>query len=56
MSDLLAHYPHLLPLLSLLMFFSVAVVVALLVLTDRRSDHLRRMESLPLDEAERNDV
>jgi hypothetical protein len=52
MSDFLAHHPQLLPLCALVLFFTVAVVVTVLVVTDRRTAHLRRMESLPLDDAE----
>ena len=55
MRDIVAQYPTLLPLFALVLFFSMALLIAFLVLTDRRKSHLKRMESLPLDDAERHD-
>lgn len=36
----------------LLLFVSLAVLIAWFVLTDRRRSHLRRMEAMPLDDGQ----
>jgi hypothetical protein len=38
------------PLIVMLGFMGMAALVLMYVLTDRRRSHLRRMESLPLDD------
>lgn len=50
MRDLIAQHPHLLPQIVLVGFFSFGALITLYVLTDRRRSHLRRMESLPLED------
>ena len=53
MKDLLAHHPHLLPQIVLVGCFAIALLICWHVFTDRRKGHLRRMESLPLDDGQR---
>lgn len=52
MRDLIAQHPQVLPQVALVFFFSIAVLVCWHVFTDRRKGHLRRMESLPLDDGQ----
>lgn len=53
MRDLLAHHPHLLPQIVLVGCFLIGLLICWHVITDRRKSHLRRMESLPLDDGQR---
>jgi hypothetical protein len=43
-----------LPLVLLVFFAALFAAILIYVLTDRRRDHLRRMETLPLDEDDRH--
>jgi hypothetical protein len=43
-----------LPLVLLVCFAALFAGILIYVLTDRRRDHLRRMETLPLDEDDRH--
>jgi hypothetical protein len=45
-----------LPVLALLLFVGVAVLVVVYMITDRRREHRRRMESMPLDDGTRTDA
>lgn len=39
-----------LPIVVLVVFVAIAVLITWYVLSDRRRDHLRRMEGMPLDD------
>jgi cbb3-type cytochrome oxidase subunit 3 len=39
-----------LPLIALVMFFGIALLVIIYIVTDRRRGHRSRMESMPLDD------
>ncbi len=39
-----------LPQIALLLFVAIAVLVVVYIITDRRRDHRKRMEAMPLDD------
>ena len=39
-----------LPLIALVLFFGIALLVILYIVTDRRKQHRSRMEAMPLDD------
>jgi len=51
LKEILTPHGSMLPQIALILFVLIALLVGLYVLTDRRRDHRKRMESMPLDDA-----
>ncbi len=50
MRQLVSGEAGIVPIVVLVVFVAIAVLVTWYVLSDRRRDHLRRMEGMPLDD------
>ena len=50
MRQLVSGDASILPIVVLVVFVAIGVLVTWYVISDRRRDHLRRMESMPLDD------
>jgi hypothetical protein len=50
MRQLVSGYGGILPIIVLVVFVGIAALVTWYVLSDRRREHLRRMEGMPLDD------
>ena len=50
LKEILAPTGSVLPLVALVLFFAIALLVILYIATDRRKQHRKRMESMPLDD------
>ncbi len=50
LKEILSPTGSVLPQLALLLFFAIAILIIVYIATDRRRDHQKRMESMPLDD------
>jgi cbb3-type cytochrome oxidase subunit 3 len=50
LKEILTPHGSVLPQIALVLFVLIAVLVVVYVVTDRRRDHRKRMESMPLDD------
>jgi hypothetical protein len=50
LKEILTPTGSVLPLIALVLFFAIALLVVLYIATDRRKQHRKRMESMPLDD------
>lgn len=50
LKEILTPTGSVLPLIALVLFFGIALLVILYIVTDRRKQHRSRMESMPLDD------
>lgn len=50
LKEILSPTGSVLPQLALLLFFAIAILIIVYIATDRRRDHRKRMESMPLDD------
>ena len=50
LKEILSPTGSVLPQLALLLFFAIAILIIVYMATDRRRDHRKRMESMPLDD------
>lgn len=50
LKEILTPTGSVLPLVALVMFFAIALLVIVYIVTDRRRGHRSRMEAMPLDD------
>ena len=50
LKEILSPTGSVLPQLALLLFVAIAILIIVYIATDRRRDHQKRMESMPLDD------
>lgn len=50
LKEILTPTGSVLPLIALVLFFTIALLVILYIATDRRKQHRNRMEHMPLDD------
>lgn len=50
LKEILSPTGSVLPQLALLLFFAIAILIIVYMATDRRRDHRKRMEAMPLDD------
>lgn len=50
LKEILTPHGSVLPQIALVLFVLIALLVVVYVVTDRRRDHRKRMESMPLDD------
>ncbi len=50
LKEILTPSGSVLPLIALVLFFGIALLVILYIVTDRRKQHRSRMEAMPLDD------
>ena len=50
LKEILTPTGSVLPLIALVLFFGIALLVILYIVTDRRKQHRSRMEAMPLDD------
>lgn len=50
LKEILTPSGSVLPLIALVLFFGIALLVILYIVTDRRKQHRTRMEAMPLDD------
>ncbi len=50
LKELIGDHGSILPQLALVLFFLIAIIVVIYIITDRRRGHRQHMESMPLDD------
>ena len=50
LKEILSPTGSILPQVALLLFFAIAILIIVYIATDRRRDHRKRMEAMPLDD------